>query len=353
MKLFSVLITILACVLCTSSATAQEESETQWTTDLVKNVYQPLHRDFSEAAQTWLREAADLCEQRPASNIYKMQVQFTHVIEKFSAIELFRLGPLLEDNRQYRLFFWPGRKGVAERQLRALLRSTDLNRLSAGTLAEKSVAVQGLTALERLLFDVDHQPIETGAPCVLIPVIIENVANMAGELETLWHSDSGVVQALLQPQSDSPLFRDVEDVTRSVFTQVKVGLDVVLEEKLRPLLSNDPKRVLQAPLWLSQRTVPMLTGNIRSLQALLFDSGVLDDENIEQELSVEFQYLESVLADLKPIVYFVEPDGKLTKEVRVLMHKLAAVLAGVRYTIDTHFSQVLGISAGFNSADGD
>ncbi|MFK7858843.1 MAG: imelysin family protein [Granulosicoccus sp.] len=321
--------------------------------NLVMGVYRPLHSAFADSAQDWASEVSDLCERRPASSAYKMQFRFAKLIELYSAIELYRVGPLLEDNLQNRIFYWPDKRSVGQRQLRNLMASLDDQKMTVEALVQKSVAVQGFAALERLLFQSEFQTIESAPQCSLIIVIINNIATMARELDTAWQSDSGFIQSLLEPHADSEHFRDSEEVLRSAYTQVKVGLDVVLDGKLRLLLSNDEKMMRQTPLWVSQRTVSMLMGNLKGLRALLLDSGMLAETRYEEELHLEFDYIEHVLSELRPMVYFVENDGTLKPEIKMLMNKLAAVVAGVRFTVNTDVSRDLGISAGFNSEDGD
>ena len=320
---------------------------------LVTHVYQPLHAEFAETSARWATGTIGLCQRPPASSVYKLQVGFMQLVQAFGAVELFRIGPLLEDNLQHRLFFWPDKRAIGERQLRVLVASLDKKPVTAQQLAEKSVAVQGFTALERLLFTPGYLPVELAPQCHLLPVVMENIAEMAEQLDNGWQSTSEFAQLFLSPQADSTYFRSTEEVARSVFTQIKVGLDIVIDGKLRPLLSGDKTTVKDAPLWISQRTVAMLTGNIHGLEGLLFESGLLDDTEVAAQLGVEFEYINHVLRQLKPVVRFKGDDDKLRPEVRVLMNKLAAVIAGVRHTVNNDVADQLGLSAGFNSEDGD
>lgn len=323
------------------------------TADIVDNVYQPLHSEFAKVADRMAIEAVDLCQQRPASSLYKLQYGFAQLVEHYAAIELFRIGPLLEDNRQNRLFYWPDERRVASRQLNTVLSEVAAQEVTAEQLAQKSVAVQGLAALERLLFQSKFQPIENAPQCVLIPLIFSNIALMADELDKGWQSDADIVQSLLYPHPESADFRSPDEVLRSVYTQVKLGLDSVLDNKLQPFLSSNEKRRQTTPLWISQRTVALLTGNIMALDALLLDSGMLSGTEFEKALKIEFNYVNHILRKLKPIMYFKESDGALSADVKVLIHQLAAVLAGVRYTLNSEISVVLQVNAGFNSEDGD
>ena len=354
---------ILLALLISGSTNAHAQSQTavEQTTDtrfdtghrLLYDVYQPLHIEFAQAAEQWAGEVQGLCEQRTASSVYKLQVQFGNLIELFAAVELFRLGPLLEDNLRNRIFYWPDKRRVGERQLRALLASMSEESVFTGTIANKSVALQGFTALERLFYSAGYQPVEDEPQCELIPVIVDNIAAMATTLSDGWKTDTDISQALLQPSAESKYFRTQDEVIVSAFTQIKVGLDIVLDAKLKPLLSRDQKLMRQTPLWISQRTVAMLAGNVRGLRALLLNSDLLEENRLKEKLRTEFNYIDHVLDELKPIVYFIDRENAVTPRVAVLMNKLAATLAGVRWLVEEDVSQALGVKAGFNSEDGD
>lgn len=353
MNIRAPLLSVVLLLLANTVWSAKSSHGSGMAENLVGDIYRPLHRQFAQSSAQWASEIADLCERRPASSAFTLQATFGHVLEDYAAIELFRLGPLLEDNLQNRLFYWPDKRGVAERQLRGLLNAEDASSLSAEELAGKSVALQGFTALERLLYTPGLQPLEVSPQCDVIIAIVQNLASMAGQLDAAWSLNSGFTGSLITPDSQSEHFRSEEEVLRSVFTQISVGLDVVLDGKLAPLLSNEIKTMQQTPMWKSQRTVAMLTGNLLGLRALLLDSGILADTRFEDELRLEFDYVDRILKKLKPIVYFVNPDGSLILESKVLFGTLAAVVEGIRYTVDVDVSEALGLSSGFNSEDGD
>ncbi len=339
--------------ICFSQIAIAQDSKPKISNNVVTNVYQPLHAEFATAAHGIAAASIDLCQRRPASSVYRMQVQFAQLVERYGAVEMFRVGPLLEDNRLNRLFYWPDTRRVAGRQLRTFTNSADVQSITQDRLAKKSVALQGFTALERLLFLPQYQPIETGPPCVLISAITHNIAHMAEELQVGWETDTEFVQALLHPASESAYFRSADEVLRSVYTQVKTGLDSLLDNKLQPLLSADEKQRQLAPFWISQRTSALLRGNVRGLQALLLESGMLDGTRFEKRFNIEFAFIHHLLRKLAPITHFMEPDGALTSEFKVLVHQLSAVLAGIRHTLNSEVAVELQLSAGFNSEDGD
>lgn len=348
--------TLVFCFFLLTSGSLQSADSgpnTGFSQRLVSDVYQPHHVYFSKVSKEFALQSVGLCERPPASLTFKLQVGFTDLLEAYSVIEMFRIGPLLDQNRKNRLYYWPDKRRAGERQLRSLLNSGEIHTINAEMLADKSVTLQGFTSLERLLFSASLLPVEKTPQCHLITAVNQNIANMAGQLDVAWHSDSDFVSSLKNPSADSDYFRTHNEVVRSVYTQAKVGLDLLLNEKLASLLSSDQKRVKQSPMWLSQRTVAMLTGNIRGLEALILDSGLLYGTPHHEDLRVEFNYLRHVLDKLKPTFYLKDADGNIKPDVRIRLNQLAAAVAQIRYIIGIEVAFTLGISAGFNSEDGD
>lgn len=329
------------------------ENDAKLSRKLVNDIFQPLHSEFLYLSERLANDTVDLCERPSSSSTYKLQTDFTYVVEAYSAIEFFRLGPLLENNRKNRLFFWPDKRRVGERQLSSLLISSDAITITADQLAGKSVALQGFTALERLLFKASSFPLENSPQCHLISVVTRNIANMARELNTAWSTESDYVQSLLKPNAGSKHFRTSDEVVGRVFTQVKVGLDVLHDAKLAPLLSNDPKKMSRTPMWLSQRYIAMLTGNLYGIKVLLLDSGMIENTELHEDLSFEFKYIEHVFEKLKPMLYSKNDDGTLARDARILLNQIMAVVNGIRYVVNVEVAKSLGVSAGFNSEDGD
>lgn len=322
------------------------------TEKLVHAIYQPSYHRFAESANQSVREIEGLCSRASASSIYKMQTTFTGLVTDYSSIELYRLGPLLKNQIQHRLFYWPDKRRVGERQLRTLLTDPDILKLDANELAEKSVALQGFSALERLLFSSQYLPIEAMPQCHVAQVIIQNIAAMANQLNHAWSTDSNIVQAVVSPGLESAYFRNEKEIVRSVMTQIITGLDVVLNRKLKPLLSDELRTVKKAPLWKSQRTVSMLRGNLASIEALLLDSKLIAQTTLEEQLRIEFKYVNHLLDRSKFMVSYSDENGRLTAEAEVLFNSLFAVVGSISYSVNTQLPRLLGVVA-FNSSEGD
>ncbi len=337
-----------------TSALAQDLQPTsQLAEKWVQDVYRPAFHQFAIEANQWVSSSENLCQSTRGSRIYQLQTTFTELIADYARVEVFRSGPLLENNRRNRLFYWPDSRRVGERQLRSLLTNSEAADMSVQQLSQKSVALQGFPALERLLFNNSYQAVETPPQCHLVQTIIQNIALMANQLDREWQSDSGFVQSFMNPAPASQYFRNDDEVIRTVMTEVVVGLDSLIDRKLQPLLSGDPGTIRTTPLWQSQRTVAMLDGNVSSIRALLFDAGLLEQLGLADELEIDFLYVNYLLEKLKYRYGFADDNGQLHEEVDLIFTSLSAALNSIRYTVKQQVLVSLGIGVGFNAEDGD
>lgn len=322
----------------------------------VQFVYQPGYADFSKSSEQFSYSVQSHCDTPSKLTLTDLRNRFMQLVSAFSGVELYRSGPLLEDNRQNRLFYWPDKRRVGERQLRALLNDETGIVLNEQMLRDKSVALQGLPAVERLLFSELYSKNLIGENrvhyCTVLGAIALNINTMASELSTGWSTDSDFVNSLYNPAEDSDYFRTEQEVLRSMVTQIIVGIDVVLNRKLVPLKGDDANWK-KAPLWRSAQTIPMIKGNMNSLRALIVDSGLARMAGLESELAFEFRTANTMLQKLDDLPTLLDDTGGLNQQAQSLIRSVAAVTGGIAFTLNDRFVQSLHISAGFNSEDGD
>ncbi len=62
-----------------------------------------------------------LCQSPLDAGLAAVQAQFKAAVVAWSRIELYRLGPLMTENRYDKILFWPDRKGIALKQVQGVL----------------------------------------------------------------------------------------------------------------------------------------------------------------------------------------------------------------------------------------
>lgn len=349
----------LSCLVLAALPVEADESPVT-TANLIEHtlatIYQPRFAQFARVTVQHDEAARIYCANPSYDTLTQLQKEFESVVASFSAIEFYRIGALLQVNRQNRLFYWPDKRRVVERQLRTLLAGLMDSTQSVDDLSQKSVALQGLPALERLLFGKNAAQRllarnET-RHCELIIAIADNVNTMAAAINDDWQADSLLVQSMLSPKRGSDYFRDEKEVLRSIVTQIIVGIDVVLNRKIAHLHGNDAD-IKKSPLWRSEQSLTMISNNLESLRALTVDSGLARVANLNNELAFEFRIAGKMLQKLKDLPSLIDERGDLSADAQSLARALSAVVGGIKDTLNDRFTQALEISAGFNSEDGD
>ena len=316
----------------------------------VEAVYRPLHAAFAGAAADLDGAVRAFCETSDDARLDAARRAFAEAVPAFGAIEPLRVGPLLEDNRINRAFFWPDSRRAGERQLRALV--ADEAPLDAAGIAGKSVALQGLPALERLLHG-DVIAADPARACRVAVPVAANVRGIADALEAAWDAPEGIARAMVDTPADDPLFRSRTEVLRSLATQLRAGLESLAGPKLLPVVEADARSMRTLPFARSGRYAAFLGGNVDALAALLLDAGLADAAGVAAEAKFELGNVRRLLAKLDgelvdPTLRTLPPDAA-ADTARALR---AGTLAIERLLLD-RVAPALGTGTGFNSADGD
>ncbi|MGB3339560.1 MAG: imelysin family protein [Devosia sp.] len=339
------------------SAFAQESATTPDPVmqSAVDGVIRPAVIGFAREASGLASTLELLCAAPSESALDIAEGQFRQTALAYGRIELLRLGPLMEENRAERLLFWPDRRGIALRQVQAVLADEDETATDPATLSDKSAALQGLVALEYVLFGSDAVVLaEPGGNfrCRFGLAIAQGIAGMGQELATGWYRPDGVAQHLMLPRSGNADYRTQLEALEALVGLLSHGLEAVRDTRINPFIAKDgskpnPKLAL---FWRSGLTVEMLRANMHGLRDLFTVSGVgLKDPGLANSIEFEFsnadRALELVTLPLEEAVADVSQAHALDY--------LVIVTGSLQAMIGEQLSAALGLSVGFSSLDGD
>ncbi len=316
---------------------------------------------LDEAAARFSGDVAAFCAAPDASGLAGLRGSFRETVLAFSAVEYLRFGPLLEDHRLERLAFWPDARGLGLRQVQGALAAADESAASAETLAGKSVAMQGVTALDFLLAGAGADDLAVpGAAdfrCRYAAAAAANVAGIAGDLDAAWSDAASPARRLFaEPGPDNPMFQTSREAAGEIFKQVATGLEIVADHKLRTILGETPEKAKPrlAPFWRSGLTMASVRADVAGLRSVVAASGAAGRLPAElawlgNAIDFEFANAERAAARLDaPIERVVsEPD------LRALAGYLALTLSSLRAEVGSDLTGAIGLSKGFNSLDGD
>lgn len=324
----------------------------------IETVIVPAHAAFAEVAAAQAATMERLCGAPAEPTLSDARTAFSKLVPAFSRIEPYRFGPAREDNRFERLFFWPDRRSRGLRQVQQLTASGDEAALAAEALRAKSVAVQGLLALEYVLFGADSATLagpEAGYRCRYGQAVALAIRDNADALLRGWTAADGHGALMQQAGPDNPVYRTHGDAAQVLFQAAREQLQVVRDLKLRPALgkSADAPRPIRAPFWRSDLALVAMVANIDAVRDLL-DTGGLKalaagaGKELEFELRQARRAIENQAQRGQPIAAILA-DAEGYDQIAYAIIPLDGAIS----ILAERIPQYLGLVAGFNSLDGD
>lgn len=330
---------------------------------LLDDHIRPATNGLVDAARALEDSLPAYCEQ-PTDPVRRASVeaQFAALVTAWSRVEVLRFGPLIENNRFERFFFFPDPRGVTLRQVQALLAAAEPQRIEADALHGDSVALQGIPALEYALWGGNAAAqIETGGEagryrCAYAQAIAANLHRLAIELQAGWARDAAITREFAAPGPARSTYRSQQEVATEVLKALSTGLQYARDSKLLPALGDDidSARARRAPLWRSGLTTPALAANLGSLLTLYDASGLAAalaadenwiDGNVRAEAGTAIAALEAVSLPFEQAVADHDARARLVQATLVIKNLQSIVVE--------YLAPALGVNLGFNALDGD
>ncbi|MGH6760615.1 MAG: imelysin family protein [Phyllobacterium sp.] len=325
----------------------------------IEHFVRPGYQRFHQAAGGLNEATESLCKTPSAEHLASARQAFSETVDAWSRVEILRLGPVMDDHRLERILFWPDRKSIGLRQVQAVLAEKDESASTVERIAEKSVAAQGLGALEFVLFGTGAETLEgTAEPfrCTYGLAITGNLNAMAGELQAAWDDPQGFAAIWANPGPDNRLYRNDKEALGELVDVMVQGLEFVRDVRLKAFLRDtaEQDKPRLAAFRRSEKTLDSLRENMDAMRSLFEESGfaaALPAEGRETAKSILFEFSNAARAlDLPK-----QPLEELLKD-RAARDKLTyfrIVTSSLTKLIGTDLSGALGLSAGFSSLDGD
>lgn len=338
--------------------------------DLLDKIVIPAYRHLSQSAAALNQQAIESCEQPNEASFNQLRDRFTTYVDSWSTIELFRNGPVEYLFRQNRIQYWPDKHGVVGRQLRRLLADQDTAELDHSSFIQLSAGVQGITALEVLLYGKKAAELFANITaagqfrCRFIQAISHNQQVMLEGLIDDWQRQGdGYRNLLLGENAGSQAPRDIGiDMLRLLYGEILAIKELKLGRPLDKFIDKAKPR--RAELWRSGLSQSNIRLNLQAV-AQFFEpaSGVYNFYNLEnsgvsqteknQSISKKINELlaqsQQQLAQLSLPIHEAVSDEFNRQILLSLVNRLAQVATQIeRYTAAVYQSPL-----GFNSFDGD
>ena len=207
----------------------------------------PGYAQFAQSTDVLKQSVGALCGKPSPSAVKDAQDAFAATVEAWSVVEPIRFGPVAQERRFERIFYWPDPKGLGTRQIREVLAKQDKSVTEQTGLVGKSVALQGLPALEYLLYGDGAATLEKGGAegtfrCSFAEAVAGNLASIAKEIVDGWQDGAPYTKSYLEPGPANAAYHTAKEVTLELFKTFTAGIEWVRDQKLAKTLGPKPEQ---------------------------------------------------------------------------------------------------------------
>ncbi|MDY0884982.1 imelysin family protein [Dongia soli] len=321
----------------------------------------PSLKTFVATTEAQVKAAAAFKAKPDAAGLDGLHKAFGDVSDAWMAAQLLRFGPLSQEQRMDRVEYWPERRSITDKQLAGLVSAADTSKLAPDVFARASVAVQGLGALERLIYEGDNplQHFADASPAAayrlaLVAAIADNLHRIANEALADWQA----LEPKLAKGDQAGLAATPVEATGQIYAGLLTTMQIIADQKIGLPLGKDINlaKPNQAEQWRAGRSLQNIALNLAAMRHAVTgnDAGsfasFLGGKDIEPRLSAAFDDCHKALAAIKqPLPEAVADDKDGRQQVEMFYVKLNLV----RDILTQEMPGAIGITLGFNDLDGD
>ncbi|MEO0944692.1 MAG: imelysin family protein [Pseudomonadota bacterium] len=267
-----------------------------------------------------------------------MRPAFNAAYDAWIAIGHVQFGPIEDEALSLAMSFWPDPKDTTGKTISRLTAANDPIVDDRAGFGEVSAAVQGFTALERLIYE--EQP-DAEYACRFVRAVSYGLADKAAFLSEGWAAHAELMRA--PGQNDR--YRSETEVQRTVYTSLSTGLEFMHDQRLgRPLGTFDRPRPRRAEARRSERSLRNISVSLEALEEL---ARTFPGELTETKKSFADARARAGALDDPALQGVAEPAKRLRVEA------LQQTVRSIQQAVIDEIGQPLGIRAGFNALDGD
>lgn len=303
-----------------------------------------------------------LCETPSPEALAGARESFRAVALAWSGMEHLRFGPIVREHRYERMAFWPDVRGLGRRQVWNAIRKQDESVLDAKGLAEKSVALQGLTALELVLYygeggdALARKDGKSAFRCGYALAISRNLQNIASRVRDGWEGEQGFARQWLNPGPDNQMYRKDAEVTLELVKAFDYGLELVRDAKLiGPLGMRGSGGKPSSPQYAESRlSVPAIVAGIEGVKHLYAAGGL--EQRLAGSMPGMADLINVELENALRLASEIPVEGAKAFTGKKAKGKLIAMSYPLKNAVETGggaLGHVAGLAIGFNAGDGD
>jgi predicted lipoprotein len=299
---------------------------------------------FSTEADQLSQSFSEYClssESEQATSKQMLKEQWHQTMHAWMALQGQERGPEKALEQSWNIQFWPDKKNTTGRKMSAMTKQERL--WTAEEVSQESVTVQGLGAIEWLLYDPASVLGQSESVCQAGDAIAQNLSNNAEIIHRAW-------------QENPWKSLDDKQWQAEYISMLSNQLEYSMKKMSRPLANFGKPRPYFAESWRSETSMINLEANIAALQALYQAEGngldrILRDgghQQLADSITGQFELMRSTWPEDQSLFDLLQ-----TKEGTKFAYAQFNKLEQLNYLIREEAAIELGIVIGFNATDGD
>lgn len=325
---------------------------------IADHVFLPAVQEHRTGVQKLHAVAASYCRNDVARE--QVVVAWHNAMDNWQRLQVLNIGPVVANGRFNKINYWPDKHGTGARQARRILANKPADLLAADGLKGRSVAVQSLSLVERLLFStLADQPMVEPAnqyACRLMTAIAYRQVQLATEVS----DDAGAFAGQMH-QADGAggaTYPDDKALLTTILKSVVTAFDVAIDVKLERAMGNSIEKAKSGRLenWRSRRAARNLAQNLRMVHDILTaPNGIserLSAKGAGALVNAVSSHISNLVRDLDILptpMYSMIEDEDGYDELRALVGRMKTL----RTLISGPIADELDVTIGFNATDGD
>jgi len=297
---------------------------------------------FRVSTQTLSTEVNQYCSADEAASLDELKSAWHQTMDSWMALQGQERGPVKALEESWNIQFWPDKKNTTGLKMNQLTKQQKL--WSQAEIAEQSVTVQGVGAIEWLLYDAQSPLlVDKAHGCQSAQAIAKNLVVKSGNIANAWQ---------VNPWSTLDAKRWDSEYVAILTNQ----LDYSMKKLSRPMAKIGKPRPYFAESWRSRTSMLQLKANVEAMQALYLanddglDALLRDKGHIPLADRVSNQFIDILSAWPAESSLF---DLLQTKDGYRLVLAQYNKLDQLKYLIHEEVAIELGVIIGFNATDGD
>ena len=356
-RLFAVMCMLTCMAGAASAATAPDFRKLN--VRVVDTYVLPSFAKLEKASGKLVSSLEDVCRSG-AQSLEAAKRDFAATVLAWAAVEFLRFGPMSQIGRPERFFFWPDPRNVTLRQVNAVVAKRDATVLEPQTLIKKSAAVQGLSALELLLYD-DKHPIagndeDARFRCQYAAAIAQTLHAETAAVIDEWKRPDGWRRRIVEPGPGDKPYTNAEGAAGDFARALLTGLQMIQDRQVIPMIEGmgNPARPVRLPFARSGLSDRYIGAGVASAQGLYDAIGL--GRNIPRAKAWMPQWITQAFGRLSrdaPAAVKELGNAKTNPDRERQLRMVRFHVQNIRMLVGREIAPLAGLAIGFNELDGD